>query len=92
MRRQHFFIDTGLIVVALGIAYGNDLDEVAVSGLIFCKQNQVALTLVEVRLLISMSAGCGIYLASDDGLDALSLAFLVEINCAEHGSMVRYGH
>ena len=88
---EYVLVDTRLIVVAFHVSYGYDLDEILVAGFIFCKQNQMPLTFVPFGIFISMSSGSCVYLAADDGPDALSLAFLIEIHRSEHGTVVGDG-
>ena len=83
-------VDPGLVVEALEIAGRDQLDEVAVALLVLAQQDQVVVAVRvgadRVPLLRDVD------LAADDGMDALVLGGVVELNRAEQVAVVGHGH
>jgi hypothetical protein len=87
--REHVFIDAGLVVEAIEIAGGDELNEVAIAGFVFAEQDEgvvaVGIALDALALLSDVD------FAADDGMDAVFLGFVVELDCAEEIAVVGHG-
>ncbi len=72
VRGQQFFVNAGLVVIALQMGGGRELDEILVAGLILGQEEQVVINVPRSRssLLLEAAAGRNIDLAADDRLDA----------------------
>ena len=99
--RQQLPIEAGLVVIALEIRKARQLDEIAVSGVVFGEQGEVVVELasrfgVSTRIVDSPTTSRALVprlvghvgLGSDDWLDTLRLALAVEVENAVHVSVV----
>ena len=89
VRGEDFLVDARLVVIALQMGRGRELDEVFVAHLVLRQEHEmivnIAATAAAAGLLLQPAARCDIDFATDDGLDALLPRRLVEINRAiEH--------
>ena len=89
MPREQVLIDAGLVVEAFEVGGGDQVDEVAVAFLVFAEQDQV---------VVAVGIGAGLVallrdvdFAADDGLDALCLGGVVELDRAEEIAVVGHG-
>ena len=90
---EEILVDPRLIVEALEISRGDKAAEVPVSGLVLDEQDQVEMVVVAVAgLFLEAGAGGDIDLAAQDGLDALGLGLLEELDRAENVAVVGQGH
>ena len=82
VRRQQFLVDARLVVIALQMRRGGELDQVLVAGFILGQQDEVVINVPPARagLLLEPAPGRDIDLAADDRLDASLARRLVEIN------------
>ena len=82
VRRQQFLVDARLVVIALQVRRGGELDQVLVAGFVLGQQHEVVIHVppAGAGLLLEPAAGRDIDLAADDRLDAFLARRLVEIN------------
>ena len=89
VRGEQVLIDAGLVIEALEVAGGNQVDEVAIALLVFAEQD-------EVVVAIGIGAGFVALLgdvdfAADDGMDARGLGGVVELDGAEEVAVIGHG-
>jgi len=66
------------------------LNQIAVSGLVFAQQHQMV---IAIRVAFdALALLCDVDFASDYGMDAVLLGFVVKLDCAEQISVVGHGH
>ena len=88
---QEVLVDARLVVHALDVGQRDELDEIAVARLVLREQNQVVIAhAIDLAVFLARAWG-HVDLAADDGLRALLLGFLVEIDDAVHGAVVGDG-
>ncbi len=71
---EEVLIDARLVVEAVEVAGGDEVDEVAIALLVFAKQHQVVVAIGLVRDVVALLGD--VDLAADDGVDALAFALL----------------
>ena len=82
MHRQQFFVDAGLIVIALEMGGRGKFDQVLIAALILGQQHQVVIDVppAAARLLLEPAPGRDIDFAANDRFDAFLARRFVEIN------------
>ncbi len=89
MAREQVLIDARLVVEAVEVAGGDQLDEVAVAFLVFAQQHQVV---VAVGFALDADALLrDVDFAADDGVDAVVLGVVVELDRAEEVAVIGHG-
>ncbi len=93
---EQFLVDARLVVEALGVAGGDELDEVLVALVVRGQDDQMVVRpgvglLVFDSGLVMARAVRDVHLAADDRLDLLLLHGVVELNGSEHVAVVRDG-
>jgi hypothetical protein len=94
---QQVEIDARLVVEALEVGLRDEVDQVAVPGLVHGDQQQVA-DRVEARVvalapfLVEARPGGDVDLTADDRLDVVTTRGLVELDCSEEVAVVRHAH
>ena len=90
MRGQQFLVDARLVIVALQVGGGDQLDQIPVAGLILRQQHQVVVGVppARARLLLQAAARRHVNLAADDRLDALLPRRAVKIDRPIHHPVV----
>src|SRR5208337_4738226 len=90
---QQFLVNARLVVIALEVRGGNELDEIFVAGCVLGQQAEVMINVAPAAagFLVQPAAGGDIDFAADDGFDALLARGLVKINDAVHGAVVGDG-
>ena len=93
VRGQHFLVDARLVIIALQVRGGGQLDEVFVAGLVLRQQSEMMINIAPAAagFFLQPAARRDINLAADDGLDALFARRLVKINDAVHRAVVGDG-
>ena len=95
VRGEQFLVNARLVVIAIEVRGGGELDEVLVAGLVLRQQDEVVIDVASAAaaagLLLQPAARRHIHLAADDRLDALGAGGLVEINRAVKHAVVRDG-
>ena len=90
MARQQVFIDARLVIETVQVTGGDQLDQVAVAGLVFAQQHQmvvaVGIALDGLPLLRD------VHFAADHRMDAVLLGLVVELDRAEQVAVVGHGH
>ncbi len=87
--REQVLIDARLVVEAVEVAGGNQLDEVAVAFLVFAQQHQVV---VAVGFAAHADALLGdVDFAADHGVDAVFLGLVIELDGAEEVAVIGHG-
>ncbi len=81
-----------LIIEAFDIGGGNQINQVAVTGLIFRQQYQVVLVLILSRLAVMDGSGGNIDFTTKNRLDAFGLGCLVKVNDTKHCPMICDSH
>ena len=73
VRGEQFLVDARLVIIALQMRGGGELDEVFVAGFVLREQHEMVVNIAPaaVGFLFVTAAGRDIHLAADDGLDAL---------------------
>jgi hypothetical protein len=89
MLGEEVFIDAGLVIEALQVAGGNEVDEVAIALLVFAEQDQVVIAIGVGPGFVALLGN--IDLAADDGLDAGGLAGIEELDSAEEVAVIGHG-
>ena len=88
---QEILVDARLVVHALDVGQRDELDEIAVARLVLREQDQVVIAhTIDLAVFLARARG-HVDLAADDGLHALLLGFLVEIDDAVHGAVIGDG-
>ena len=82
VRGQDFLVNARLVIIALQMRGGGELDEVFVAGLVLRQQAEMMINVASAAagFLFQPAARRDINLAADDGLDALFARRLVKIN------------
>ena len=82
VRRQQFLVDARLVVIALRVPQGGELDQVLVADFIFGQQDEVVISVPPARagLLLEPAPRRDIDFAADDRLDAFLARRLVKWN------------
>ena len=88
---QEVEVDARLVVVAVELGGGGDLEQVEVAGPVLGQQQQVGALAIELRVAVGHAAGGDVALDADDRLDAVVLARLIEGHDAEHDAVVGQG-
>ncbi|MNX99872.1 hypothetical protein D3C86_1323420 [compost metagenome] len=90
VRGDGVLVDARLVVEALHVAQGVELDQVLVTGAVLGEQHQVAVILAAgaVRGLVEPGAGRDVGFHPDQGLDARLLGLAVELDRAVHHAVV----
>src|SRR5665213_1695829 len=94
---EHGKVDTRLIVEALRVAARDELHEVSIASLVFCKKNKVIVSLIlsfrilKPRVIRSKAIVYEINLAANNRLDAGSFRGLVKFERAEKHAMIGHG-
>jgi len=92
MLGEDFLVDPRLVVHALEVGGGDELDEVVVTGLVFGEQEKVGGGFLgAVGLAVLATAGGEIDFAADDRFDPGLAAFLVKFDGAEKIAVVAQG-
>ncbi len=89
MSAQQIVVDSGLIVKPFGVGRRHDLDEILVAFPVLDEQHQVSLILVVSGFFIEARPRRRVDFAADDGFNAGFLRFLVEVDDAEHHTVIR---
>jgi hypothetical protein len=90
--RENFLVDARLVVHALEVRGGDELDEVFVARLVFGQEQEMGRGFLRaVRLFFEAAAGREVDFAADDGLHARLGAFLVKFDGAEEVAVVGEG-
>ena len=91
---QELLVDPRPVVEALEVALGDELAEVAVAGLVLDQEDEVVVVDVvgAAGLLVEPALRGDVDLAAEDGLDALGLGLLEELDGAEDVAVVGDGH
>ncbi len=92
VRRQKVVVDAGIIVEALQLRRGGDLEQVLVAGLVLGQQQQVIGGPVQLGVAVLHAARRHVGFQPDDRLDAGFFGRLVEVDHAEHRAVVGDGH
>ena len=86
---EQVLIDARLVIEAFEVAGGDQLDEVAIALLVFAEQHQV---------VVAVGIGAGLVallrdvdFAADDGMDAVGLGRVVELDRAEEVAVIGHG-
>ena len=86
---QQFLVDARFVVKTIQVRFGDDLDQVLVTGLIFGEQNQMISRIARTAgLFVEARTGGDIGLATDDRFQALFVGRLVKFDRAIHAAMV----
>ena len=90
MLGEQILVDAGLVVEALEVRLGNELDQVAIADVVPDQDGEVVRALVAAILRATLLArpGRDVELAADDGLDAGFRRRLVEVDRAEEIAVV----
>ena len=88
--REQVLADPRLVVEAFGICGGDQVDQIAIAGLVLAQQQQVVVA--HACVVLPVVAGDRVDLAADDRLDAGLLGRRVEIDGAEEVAVVRDRH
>ena len=89
--REQLAIDAGLVVVALEVRGADQLDEVAIAGVVACEQDQVVGVAVRPSFTIVARARRHVHLATEDGVDLCRTRGGVEIDSSVEHAVVRDG-
>ena len=92
---QEFLVDARLVVVALQMGRGHQLDQVLVTDLVAGQQHQMVIDIAHAAgslLLLESRSRSNIHLAAQDGLDAGLLGCRVKLDGPEHVAVVSHGH
>jgi hypothetical protein len=94
---QQVEVDARLVVEALEVALGDQVDQVAVAGLVHRQQQQVvdgveATGIALALLLVEARARGQVDLAAEDRLDVVGEGLLVELDRPEQVAVVRHRH
>ena len=90
MFREEFVIHAGLVIEAVEISGGNQLDEVLVALFVFAEQDEVIGAFGAAAAILVMVRR-DIHFAADDGLYAVGRGLMIEIRGGEKISVVGYG-
>ncbi len=85
---QEILVDARIIIEPLQLSRRSDLEQVLITGLIFCQQEQMGGAPVFLGVVVLHAAGGHVGLQADDGLDAGIFAGVVKLDHAEHGAVV----
>ena len=93
VRRQQFLVDARLVIIALQVRGGGQLDEVLVAGFVLGQQSQMMISVpaAAAGLFLQAAARGDIDLAADDRFDSLFARRLVKINRAVKHAVVGDG-
>jgi len=92
MLGEDFLIDARLVVHAIEVGDGDELDEVAVAGFVLSEEGEVIGGVAGgAGLFLGEFAQGHVHLAADDGLDAGFLGLLVEFDGAEEVAVIGHG-
>src|SRR3989344_19309 len=81
-------INPWFIIVPFQMCVGHELQKVAVTGFIFCKEDEVIGVSVYFPLFVKPAPACYIRFHTNDGLDAGSFGFEVKLEAPVHGAMI----
>ena len=90
MLGQQFVIHAGLVIEAVEISGGNQLDEILIALFVFAEQDQVVGAL-GARAAIFVIIRRDVHFTADDGLHTVRGGLVIEIRSAEKISVVRDG-
>ena len=86
---QYLHVHTGLIIEAFHVTPGHDFHQVGVALVVLGQQHQMIIAVVAAGgLLVEPGVGSYVDLAAQDGLDPLRPGRPIEVDDAEHGSVV----
>ena len=86
VRLEQRLVDARVVVEAFGEGFGGEVAQVAVAGLVLGEQHEVV---ADPLLLVLHALVAGdVRLEAEDGLDAVLLRLLVEVDDAEHVAVV----
>ena len=90
VRRQQLLVNARLVIIALQVRLGGELDQVLVAGFVPGQQDEVMIRVPAAvdAFLLKPAAGGHINLAADDRLDAAPAGGLVEVNRAVERAVV----
>ena len=91
MLGQELLVDARLVIIAVQVGGGRELDEVFVAGLVLHQQAEVMILFAVAGLTFQAGAGRHVHFAADDGLDALGAGRLVKLNHPVHRPVVGDG-
>ena len=95
VRGENFLVNARLVIIALQMRGGRELDEIFVAGFVLRQQAEMMINVASAAgaagLLFQPAARRDINLAADDRLDALFARRLVKINDAVHRAVVGDG-
>ncbi len=95
VRGEQFLVNARLVIIALQMRGGGELDEIFVAGVVLCQQAEMMINVASAAgaagFLFQPAAGRDINLAADDGLDAFFARGLVKINRAVHRAVIGDG-
>ena len=87
---EQVHVDARLVIEAVEIGGGDQVDEVAIALLVFAQQHQV---------VVAVGVGAGLVallrdvdFAADDGVDAVRLGGVIELHRAEEVAVIGHGH
>ncbi len=90
MRGQQVGIDARLIVEALQVGGGHQLDEIAIPFLVFAEQHQVVVAIGIAARLVSLLRN--VHLAADYGMNAGGLGGVIELHRSEEIPVIGHRH
>ena len=88
---ENLFVNARLVIVALKVCIGGQLDQVAIARFVLREQHQVVINIAGTGggLFLQAAAGRDIYFAADDRFDPLFARGLIKIDRAIHHAVVR---
>ena len=91
VRGQEVMVNARMVVHALQLRGGGDLEQVAVARLVFRKQEQVRGFLVELRVAVFHAARRHVGFQPDDGFDPVGFGGVEEFDHPKHRAVVGDG-
>ena len=92
MRGEIFFVDAGVVIIALQLAGGSDLQQVLIALHIFGKQQQMKGFFILVHVLIKAGTRSQISFQPDNWLNSGRVGGFEEIQRPEHGAVIGQRH
>ena len=94
MLGEGFLVDARLVVIALEMRVGDELDKVAIAQFVFCEEDEVVVDIAPPAgrgFLFEPAAGGDVDFAADNRLDALLHGGLEKIDGSEQHAVVGDG-
>ena len=85
---EHFFVDTGCVIMAFQLRNRGEFKQVLVAGFVFGKQNEVGSVTVFLGVFVLHPAGCQVGFQPNNGFYAGIFSRAIEIQRAKHGAMI----